>query len=68
VLRPGGRLLLGYRPRDAELVASHPATVYSLRSAEETEVLLANAGFAAICSSEDSIGKTRFVCTEARCR
>ena len=40
VLRPGGRLLLGYRPRDAETLAALPATVYSLRSVEETEGLL----------------------------
>ena len=67
VLRPGGRLLLGYRPRDAETLASLPATVYSLRSVEETEGLLAQAGFVAIRSSEHSIGKSRFICTEARC-
>ena len=66
VLRPGGRLLLGYRPRDAETLASLPATVYSLRSVEETEGLLAKAGFAAIRSTEHSIGKSPFVCTEAR--
>jgi SAM-dependent methyltransferase len=67
VLRPGGRALLGYRPRDAETLAALPATVYSLRSVEETEELLAMAGFAAIRSTEHSIGKSPFVCTEARC-
>jgi SAM-dependent methyltransferase len=66
VLRPGGRLLLGYRPRDAETLAALPATVYSLRSVDETEGLLAKAGFAAIRSTEHSIGKSPFVCTEAR--
>ena len=64
VLRPGGRVLLGYRPRDAETLAALPATVYSLRSVEETEELLAQAGFAAIHSTAHSIGKSRFVCTE----
>jgi len=66
VLRPGGRLLLGYRPRDAETLAALPATVYSLRSAEETEGLLAQAGFAAIRSTVHSIGETSFACSEAR--
>jgi SAM-dependent methyltransferase len=65
-LRPGGRLLLGYRPRDAETLAALPATVYTLRSIEETEGLLAQAGFAAIRSTEHSIGNSPFVCTEAR--
>jgi len=67
VLRPGGRLLLGYRPRDAESLAELPATVYVLRSVDETEELLAQAGFSAIRSTEDSIGNARFACTEARC-
>jgi SAM-dependent methyltransferase len=67
VLRPGGRALLGYRPRDAEALAALPATVYALRSVDETEELLAKAGFAAIRSTEHSIGKGPFVCTEARC-
>ena len=66
VLRPGGRLLLGYRPRDAEALAALPATVYSLRSVEETEGLLAQAGFVAIRSTRHSLGKSRFACTEGR--
>jgi SAM-dependent methyltransferase len=65
VLRPGGRVLLGYRPRDAETLANLPATVYSLRSVEETERLLAQAGFAAIRSAGIAPGRTRFVCTDA---
>jgi len=68
VLRPGGRLLLGYRPRDEETLAELPATVYTLRSVDETEELLAQAEFAAIRSTEHSIGKARFVCTEAQSR
>jgi SAM-dependent methyltransferase len=66
VLRPGGRVLLGYRPRDAQALAALPASVYSLRSVEETEGLLAQAGFAAVRSIPRSPGKTRLVCTEAR--
>ena len=65
ILRPGGRVLLGYRPRDAETLAGLPATIYTLRSVEETEVLLAQAGFAAIGSAEIAHGKMRFACTEA---
>jgi hypothetical protein len=58
---------LGYRPRDAETVAALPATVYSLRSVEETEGILAQAGFAAIRSTAHSIGESRLACSEARC-
>jgi SAM-dependent methyltransferase len=67
VLRPGGRALLGYRPRDAETLAELPATVYALRSVDETEELFAKAGFTTIRSTRHSIGKSPFVCTEARC-
>ncbi len=66
VLRPGGRALFGYRPRDAETVAGLPASVYTLRSVEETERLLGAAGFSAIRSSEHPLGKSTFVCTEGR--
>jgi len=66
VLRPGGRLLLGYRPRDEHTLAELPASVYSLRSADEMEGLLADAGFTSIRSTERSIGKSRCTFTEAR--
>lgn len=48
MLRPGGRFLLGYRPRDAQTLASLPASVYALRSAAEIEALFAEAGFVAV--------------------
>jgi SAM-dependent methyltransferase len=67
VLRPGGRALLGYRPRDAEALAALPATVYALRSVDETERILAQAGFVSVRSTAHSIGRSPFVCTEARC-
>jgi SAM-dependent methyltransferase len=67
VLRPEGRLLLGYRPRDAETLAFLPSAVYSLRSVDEMEGLLAEAGFTAIRSTAHSIGESRFACTEGRC-
>lgn len=65
VLRPGGRLLLGYRPRDTETLAALPASVYTLRSVAELEELLSRAGFAQIRTTEH-VAKGRFVCTEAR--
>lgn len=65
VLRPGGRLILGYRPRDEEALAALPATVYALRSVEEIEALLDEAGFVRIRSSERAIGKARCAFTEA---
>jgi SAM-dependent methyltransferase len=66
VLRPGGRLLLGYRPRDEQTLATLPATVYALRSVDEVEGLLAESGFVAIRSAERSIVKSRYAFTEAR--
>jgi len=67
LLRPGGRVLLGYRPRDEQLLAELPATVYALRSVEEIEGLLGESGFVEILSAERSIGRSRYVFTEARC-
>ena len=52
VLRPGGRLLLGYRQRSPETLAALPATVYALRAATEIEALLAEAGFVAVHTVE----------------
>jgi ubiquinone/menaquinone biosynthesis C-methylase UbiE len=68
VLRPGGRVLLGYRPRDEQLLAALPATVYALRSVEAIEGLLRASGFVEIRSSERSIGRSRYAYTEARCK
>lgn len=65
VLRPGGRLMLVYRPRDARLLASLPASVYTLRSIDEIEKLLREAGFAQVRSVELFVGRTRFACTQA---
>jgi len=66
VLRPGGRVVLGYRPRDEETLATLPATVYALRSVDEIEGLLRDTGFVKIRSAEHSIGNSRYVFTEAR--
>jgi len=67
VLRVGGRLLLVYRPRDEETLASLPASVYALRSIDEVEALLAESGFDAIHSDEHTLGRSRFAFSEARC-
>jgi ubiquinone/menaquinone biosynthesis C-methylase UbiE len=40
VLRPGGRLLLGFRERTPEVEAALPAEIYHLRSADEVAALL----------------------------
>jgi arsenite methyltransferase len=66
VLKPGGRVLLGYRARREQTLASLPATVYTLRSVEEIEKLLTESGFVEIHSIERSSGKVRFTYTEAR--
>jgi ubiquinone/menaquinone biosynthesis C-methylase UbiE len=66
VLRPGGRVLLGYRARDEDSLASLPASVYALRSVDEIEGLLAESGFVEIRSSERAVGGSRFACTRAR--
>lgn len=66
VLRPGGRVLLGYRPRDEQTLAALPASVYTLRSVEETEELLRKAGYEAISSTAHSLGPSAaLVCTRA---
>lgn len=66
VLRPGGRALLAYRARDAQTLATLPASVYALRSVDEIEALLAESGFGEIRSAERTLGSSRFVFTQAR--
>ena len=66
VLRPGGRVLLGYRPRDEETVAALPATVYALRTMDQIEALLAESGFVEVRTARHSIGKSCFAFTQAR--
>jgi SAM-dependent methyltransferase len=66
VLRPAGRLLLGYRPRDEQTLAGLPASVYVLRSVADVESLLAEAGFEAVRSTQRAIAGSRFAYTQAR--
>jgi SAM-dependent methyltransferase len=66
VLRPGGRVLLGYRPRDEQTLAMLPAGVYALRTVDEIEALLAESGFVEIRTVERPIGKAEAFFTGAR--
>jgi ubiquinone/menaquinone biosynthesis C-methylase UbiE len=48
VLRAGGRLVLGFRPRGNPAVADFSPAVYTFRSAEEIKDLLLSAGFRSV--------------------
>jgi ubiquinone/menaquinone biosynthesis C-methylase UbiE len=50
VLRPGGRLVLGFRERTPEVEAAVPLEIYHLRSCDEVLALLASAGLHASAS------------------
>jgi ubiquinone/menaquinone biosynthesis C-methylase UbiE len=65
VLRPGGRLLLVYRPDDPELRRALPASVYTLRGSAELEGALGEAGFRGIETREQPDGKARLALTLA---
>ena len=56
VLRPGGRLLLGFRPRNAASVAAVPASVYTLRPVEAVAQALEDAGFEDVHSELEPSG------------
>jgi SAM-dependent methyltransferase len=60
VLRPGGELLLGFHDgRDPEKRAELPASVYTLRTAEEVADALEQARFHAVTAEiDDSTGLT----------
>jgi SAM-dependent methyltransferase len=45
VLRPGGRLVLGYRERSADAVARFPAPTYRFHSSDDLVTMLIAAGF-----------------------
>ena len=51
VLRPGGRLLLGFRDRTPDVEASVPPDIYHLRSRDEVLALLTAAGFETTASA-----------------
>lgn len=62
VLRPGGTLLLGFRPDGSEARASLPGSAYHLRSTCEVEKLLRETGFEAVRVVESAPGTPPFVC------
>lgn len=66
VLRPGGTLLLGFRPESAETRASLPDTVYHLRSVPEVEKRLRETGYETMRVAEARAGGTSFTCVIAR--
>ena len=45
VLRPGGRFVLGFRPKEDPASENFPATVYRLHSPHDVEKMLAASGF-----------------------
>ena len=45
VLRPGGKLVLAFRPSSDSATADFPPSVYTFRSVEETESLASSCGF-----------------------
>lgn len=65
VLRPGGRLLLGYRPGDEAARAALPSSVYALRSNAEVEKLLLEAGFDSVQTHVHPLGEAPFACARA---
>ena len=66
VLRPGGVLMIGFRPDDPGARASLPGSVYHLRSAIELEKLLLETGFDEVDVATTNLGRMPFVCLRAR--
>jgi len=66
VLRPGGVLVIGFRPDDPGARASLPGSVYHLRSATELEKLLREIGFDEVEVATANLGRMPFVCLRAR--
>lgn len=53
VLRPGGRLALGFRERSAAAIASFPPPTYRFASVEEVTALVTAAGFESVTVQPD---------------
>ena len=66
VLRPGGVLVIGFRPDDPGARASLPGSVYHLRSATRLEMLLRENGFDGVEVATTNLGRMPFVCVRAR--
>lgn len=69
VLAPGGRLVLGYRPREDEgFVRDFPAEVYRIRAVGEVEGMLQAAGFSDVRTVSRPMGKAIVAWTTAAVR
>jgi SAM-dependent methyltransferase len=69
VLRPGGRLVLGFRPsEDASFVRDFPAEIYAIRPIAEIERLLAAAGFSGVETCSKALGQSLMAWTVAHKR
>ena len=65
VLRPAGRVLLGYRPRADPAAAQFPPHIYRFYDPAEVEGMLAAAGFREVASEEVLVGTGRVTITSA---
>lgn len=67
VLAPGGRLVLGFRPREDEaFVRNFPPEIYSIRPLAEVERLISAAGFCGVETKTKRMGKGVMAWTTAR--
>ena len=66
VLRPSGRLLLGFRPRSKATLLELPNCAYTLRSVDEIATRLLQAGFAEAQGELEQIGQTEMAWMIAR--
>jgi hypothetical protein len=66
VMRPGGRLVLGFRPsEDGAFVRDFPSDVYRIRPIAEVEGLLSAAGFSGIETIRRPMGASLMAWTTA---
>jgi SAM-dependent methyltransferase len=66
VLRPGGRLVLGYRPsEDAGFARDFPAEIYAIRTIAEIERLVASVGFSGVATCSRTLGHSLMAWTMA---
>ena len=66
VLRPGGRLVIGYRPgEDAGFARDFPADIYNIRSIAEIESLVSGAGFSGVETRSKLVERGRLAWTVA---
>jgi SAM-dependent methyltransferase len=67
VLKPGGRLVIGFRPgEDAGFAANFPAEIYHVRSMVEVETLLIQAGFVEVRTISKALGRGLMAWSRAR--